>query len=112
MLEKLLFGFRNDRSKLNLNIVKCLSTKTDVRGTTLAIRREESTVWERRAPLNPNHVHTLVKHGVTVLIQPSTRRAYSLPEYERAGAIITDSIESAQLIIGRCGYIIIIRYVL
>ena len=67
----------------------------------LAIRREESSVWERRAPLNPGHVQTLVKNGVKVLIQPSTRRAYSMPEYERAGAIVTDDIDDANVIIGQ-----------
>ena len=66
----------------------------------LAIRREESTVWERRAPINPSHVETLIRKGVKVLVQPSTRRAYSIPEYERAGAIITDEIEEANVIIG------------
>lgn len=67
----------------------------------LAIRREESSVWERRAPLNPNHVESLVRKGIKVLIQPSTRRAYSIPEYERSGATITDNIEDADVIIGR-----------
>lgn len=69
-------------------------------GPVIAIRREESSVWERRAPLNPGHVQSLVKKGVTVLVQPSTRRAYSMPEYERGGAILTDDIEDAHLIIG------------
>ena len=32
----------------------------------LAIRREESSVWERRAPLNPGHVQNLVRDGVRV----------------------------------------------
>jgi alpha-aminoadipic semialdehyde synthase len=32
----------------------------------LAIRREESSVWERRAPLSPYRVHLLVKQGVKV----------------------------------------------
>ena len=69
-------------------------------GPVIAIRREESSVWERRAPLNPGHVQSLVKKGATVLVQPSTRRAYSMPEYEREGAILTDDIEDAHLIIG------------
>lgn len=67
----------------------------------VAIRREESSVWERRAPLNPGHVQSLVKDGVKVLIQPSTRRAYSMPEYERAGAVVTDDIDNADVIIGK-----------
>ena len=66
----------------------------------LGIRREESSVWERRAPLNPNHVSSLVKEGVKVLIQPSTRRAYSMHEYEQAGAIFAESFEEADAIVG------------
>ena len=67
---------------------------------TVAIRREDSSVWERRAPLNPAHVQQLVKDGVRVLVQPSSRRAYLMPEYERSGAVITDEIDSADVIIG------------
>ena len=36
-------------------------------GKVLAIRREETSVWERRAPLNPNQVQTLVSDGAKVL---------------------------------------------
>ena len=35
-------------------------------GGVLGIRREESSVWERRAPLSPNHVQSLVSRGVQV----------------------------------------------
>ncbi len=45
---------------------------------TLAIRREDATVWERRAPLAPSHVNKLVKEGYKVIVQPSNRRAYSM----------------------------------
>ena len=98
-------SIRRSRRSLALDIgwLRCLSS-TEVRDKpTLAIRREESTVWERRAPINPNHVQGLVKKGVKVLVQPSTRRAYSMPEYEQAGASITDDIESADVIVGGCG---------
>ena len=39
----------------------------------MAIRRETQSVWERRAPLGPQHVRKLVKKGIKVLIQPSNR---------------------------------------
>ena len=43
----------------------------------LGIRHEDyGTLWERRAPLNPQHVKALVQDGVKVLIQPSSKRAY------------------------------------
>jgi len=43
-----------------------------------AIRREDNTVWERRAPLAPSHVRELVKKGIKVILQPSNRRAFSM----------------------------------
>jgi len=42
----------------------------------LAIRREDELLWEKRAPLSPNHVKELVLSGVKVLVQPSSRRIY------------------------------------
>ena len=36
-----------------------------------------------------------------VLVQPSTRRAYSMNEYKAAGAIITDDLSSADAIVGK-----------
>lgn len=66
----------------------------------MAIRREDINVWERRSPIAPSHVAELVHNGVKVLVQPSTRRAYTMDEYERAGAIITEDLSPASLIIG------------
>ncbi|VDP31805.1 unnamed protein product [Heligmosomoides polygyrus] len=45
---------------------------------TLGIRRETINAWERRAPFAPSHVKKLTRSGVTVLIQPSNRRAYPI----------------------------------
>ena len=42
------------------------------------VSREDQSVWERRAPLGPQHVRKLVKDGVKVLVQPSNRRAYPM----------------------------------
>ncbi|KAM7438042.1 hypothetical protein ABFA07_012446 [Porites harrisoni] len=66
----------------------------------MAIRREDINVWERRAPIAPSHVAELVNKGIKVLVQPSTRRAYTMDEYERAGAVITEDLTPASLIIG------------
>lgn len=86
----------------------------------LAIRREDASVWERRAPLAPLHVRQLVKRGVKVIVQPSNRRAYPLQAYVQAGesfiihnpsfiiyytlcstgAIIQEDISEAPVIIG------------
>ena len=40
-------------------------------GKVLAIHREETNIWERRAPLNPNHVQSLVREGVKVSLLSS-----------------------------------------
>lgn len=47
-------------------------------GKIIAIRREDQSVWERRAPFAPQHVKRLVRKGITVLVQPSNRRAYPM----------------------------------
>ncbi|GBN71408.1 hypothetical protein AVEN_55411-1 [Araneus ventricosus] len=47
-------------------------------GKVLAVRREDASVWERRAPIAPHHVKQLTKEGVKVLVQPSNRRAYPM----------------------------------
>ncbi|KAG7155794.1 Alpha-aminoadipic semialdehyde synthase-like [Homarus americanus] len=52
----------------------------NVRGRVLGIRREDQSVWERRALLGPSQVKQLVKDGVRVIVQPSNRRAYPMQE--------------------------------
>lgn len=45
----------------------------------LAIRREDQSVWERRAPLSPSNVKRLINRGnIKVIVQPSNRRAYPM----------------------------------
>ncbi|XP_076266070.1 lysine ketoglutarate reductase/saccharopine dehydrogenase isoform X2 [Rhynchophorus ferrugineus] len=67
---------------------------------TIAIRREDQSVWERRAPFSPSHVRKLVKNGVKVIVQPSNRRAYPMQNYLNAGAIIQEDISEANVIFG------------
>lgn len=66
----------------------------------VAIRREDASIWERRAPLAPYHVEKLTKQGVRILIQPSNRRAYPLQSYIRAGAEAKEDISEAPVILG------------
>ncbi|KAI5627062.1 alpha-aminoadipic semialdehyde synthase, mitochondrial, partial [Silurus asotus] len=68
--------------------------------TVMAIRREDVNVWERRAPLAPQHVKEITAAGHKVLVQPSNRRAIHNRFYEKAGAIIQEDISEASLIIG------------
>ncbi|XP_050705954.1 alpha-aminoadipic semialdehyde synthase, mitochondrial-like [Eriocheir sinensis] len=71
-----------------------------VRGRVLAIRREDQSVWERRAPLGPAQVKQLVREGVKVLVQPSNRRAYPMQAYQNVGARIQEDLSDAGVIIG------------
>lgn len=67
---------------------------------TVAIRREDASIWERRAPLAPHHVERLTKLGVRILVQPSNRRVYPLQSYIRAGAEAKEDISEASVILG------------
>lgn len=67
----------------------------------IGIRREDQSVWERRAPLAPNHVRQLVqKDNFKVIVQPSNRRAFQIPEYVQAGAEVKEDLSEASLILG------------
>ena len=66
----------------------------------VAIRKETKSKWERRAPLTPKEVKSLVENGIKVLVQPSTNRWFMSKEYEEVGAIIQDDISEADLILG------------
>ncbi|XP_039751118.1 alpha-aminoadipic semialdehyde synthase, mitochondrial [Pararge aegeria] len=66
----------------------------------IAIRREDQSVWERRAPFSPSNVNRLVRNGVRVIVQPSNRRAYPMQSYINAGAIIQEDISEASVIFG------------
>lgn len=66
----------------------------------IAIRREDQSVWERRAPFAPAQVRRLVKNGVKVIVQPSNRRSYPMQAYQSAGANIQEDISEADVIFG------------
>ncbi|XP_058796549.1 alpha-aminoadipic semialdehyde synthase, mitochondrial isoform X2 [Phymastichus coffea] len=71
-----------------------------LRGKVIAIRREDQSVWERRAAIAPANVRRLVRAGVRVLVQPSNRRAYPASSYQAAGAHIQEDISGASVIFG------------
>ncbi|PNF15025.1 Alpha-aminoadipic semialdehyde synthase, mitochondrial [Cryptotermes secundus] len=73
---------------------------TSVEGRVIAIRREDQSVWERRAPLAPSNVRRLARAGVKVIVQPSNRRAYPMQTYAAAGAVIQEDISEASVIFG------------
>lgn len=58
----------------------------------LGIRREDKNKWERRAPVAPQHVAALVKQGIKVIVQPSSRRVFTDEEYRAAGAVLSEDL--------------------
>lgn len=67
----------------------------------IAIRKETKDKTQRRTPLVPEHVRTLVrKFGVKVLVEPWEQRIFSDQEYKKAGAILTRDLSQANIIFG------------
>ncbi|KAF9220571.1 hypothetical protein BS17DRAFT_786754 [Gyrodon lividus] len=69
---------------------------------TIGIRREDpARIWERRCPLTPVAVESLVHNdNVDVLIQDCDRRVFPLHQYIKAGARIHPTLEPAHIILG------------
>jgi alpha-aminoadipic semialdehyde synthase len=69
---------------------------------TLAILRETYDPWERRSPLTPRHVRQLLQQrtNLRILVQPCQRRIFPAFDYAQAGAILTDDLSMADLIVG------------
>lgn len=75
------------------------------KGLTIGILRETYDDWERRVPLTPHHVKKLLEtHNHRslhqVLVQPSPQRCFPNREYEAAGAILSDDLSQADVILG------------
>eukprot|EP01137_Pigoraptor_chileana_P016460 Opistho-2@5903 len=66
----------------------------------VGVRSEDKNRWERRAPISPTDVASLVASGLKVIVQPSNLRIFPDVEYERAGAQISKDLTSASLILG------------
>ena len=66
----------------------------------IGVRREDKNKWERRVPLIPAHVETLVReHDLRVLVQPSSIRAFSDADYAAAGALVQEDLSAADVIV-------------
>jgi alpha-aminoadipic semialdehyde synthase len=68
--------------------------------TVIALRRENKNVWERRVGLTPSDCKTLIDQGIEVLVQPDSLRCFNDKEYSNVGAVVTEDITSASIIIG------------
>jgi alpha-aminoadipic semialdehyde synthase len=66
----------------------------------LGIRSETKNRWERRAPLTPADVRTLIDERIPVVCQPSSRRVYTDAEYQRAGARVSADLSECTVILG------------
>jgi alpha-aminoadipic semialdehyde synthase len=66
----------------------------------IGIRREDKNRWERRAPLTPDHVAELTRHGVAVAVEPSPVRVFADEAYRAAGASLVDDLSSCPVVFG------------
>ncbi len=68
-------------------------------GTTIGIRREDKSRWERRVPITPEKVKKLCeKYGIEFIVQPSSIRIFREEEFSHAGARIQEDLSSAPII--------------
>ncbi|KAF7721008.1 hypothetical protein EC973_005558 [Apophysomyces ossiformis] len=68
---------------------------------TIGLRREDKSRWERRVALTPDAVERLIQQtGTRVYVQPSTKRIFSDESYKKAGAIVTEDLSAADVILG------------
>jgi hypothetical protein len=85
----------------------------------IAVLREAKSKWERRSPITPDHVASLVKSGVRVLVQPcetvfstvtakrlkltlwtGTHRVFTDSQFIAAGAAMQEDVSPASVILG------------
>ena len=66
----------------------------------IGIRREDKNRWERRAPLTPEHVAELARHGVDVTVEPSPLRVFPDEAYRAAGARVDGDLSSCPVVVG------------
>jgi alpha-aminoadipic semialdehyde synthase len=67
----------------------------------IGIRYEDKYVMERRGPLVPRHLKTLIeKDGLEVFVETSAKRVFSDEEYEEVGANVTDDLSDCPVIFG------------
>uniref|UniRef100_A0A7S2SNY8 Saccharopine dehydrogenase (NAD(+), L-glutamate-forming) n=1 Tax=Rhizochromulina marina TaxID=1034831 RepID=A0A7S2SNY8_9STRA len=57
-------------------------------------------MWERRAPLCPEHVADLVGQGFRVKVQPCSRRVFPDDAYRAAGAEVENDLSDCGLVLG------------
>ena len=67
----------------------------------LAVRREDKNIWERRTPLIPEDLKSLIEAGeIEAVVQPSEIRVFQDAEYTGIGARLAEDISAAEFIFG------------
>ncbi|MCK7520773.1 MAG: hypothetical protein MZV64_25260 [Ignavibacteriales bacterium] len=67
----------------------------------IGIRRENKNEWEKRTPLIPEDIKSLIeKYGLRALVQTSKIRAFNDGDYRASGAEIDEDLNHADLIFG------------
>ena len=67
----------------------------------IGIRREDKDVTEKRSPLTPAQVKSLIKdHSIVVKVDPADNRIYHESEYKKSGAIISSDLSDCNVIFG------------
>lgn len=67
----------------------------------IGVRRETKSAWERRCPVTPDLARRLISAAdIDIYIQPSARRVYPDGDYTRAGAILSTSLDDANIVLG------------
>lgn len=67
----------------------------------LLIRAEDKNIWEKRAPIVPDDLKKIVEQtGASVYVEESEKRFFNESAYKDAGAEISRSMESGDVIFG------------
>ena len=67
----------------------------------IGIRREDKNIWEKRVPLIPEDVKSLLtKNELEIVIQPSSIRIFPDKSFRESGAQISESLHDADIILG------------
>lgn len=68
--------------------------------TTIGVRREDKSIWERRVPLTPAIARALLdSHAIETLVQPSLIRAFSDDEFRQAGAHVDENLSACPVVL-------------
>ncbi len=68
--------------------------------TTVGVRREDKSIWERRVPVTPAIARELLhRHAIETRVQPSSIRAFSGDEFRQAGAQVDEDLSACPVVL-------------